>query len=97
MEAKRRFASAPVATLRAPPIGFLIGQVDFKDLAIKLGSGDKPVLIKYGVFLQTIVDFGRTDPAVPVEFDTDCQPGCKVETCSCTQAGSYWSSSTIRP
>ncbi|MFM7142722.1 MAG: DUF1566 domain-containing protein [Alphaproteobacteria bacterium] len=45
--------------------------------------------------LQTIVDFGRTDPATPVEFNKGCTPGCKVETCSCTRPGGYWSSSTI--
>ncbi|RTL72919.1 MAG: large conductance mechanosensitive channel protein MscL, partial [Hyphomicrobiales bacterium] len=30
---------------------------DFKDLAITLGGPEKPVLIKYGVFIQSIVDF----------------------------------------
>lgn len=52
-----KIVSALVENVLMPPIGFLIGQVDFKDLAIKLGSGEKPVLIKYGMFLQTVVDF----------------------------------------
>jgi len=45
--------------------------------------------------LQTIVDFGRNDPAVASVFDENCTPGCKVETCSCTHSENYWSSSTI--
>ena len=52
-----KIVSALVENVLMPPIGFLIGQVDFKDLAIKLGSAEKPVLIKYGLFLQTVVDF----------------------------------------
>ncbi|MBU6283037.1 DUF1566 domain-containing protein [bacterium] len=45
--------------------------------------------------LQTIVDFGHSDPAVPSVFHENCTPGCKVETCSCTHAENYWTSSTI--
>jgi hypothetical protein len=45
--------------------------------------------------MQTIVDFGRSEPAVPVEFDNACTPGCKVEACSCTRSANYWTSSTI--
>ncbi len=52
-----KIVSALVENVLMPPIGFILGRVDFKDLAISLGSGDKPVLIKYGVFLQTLVDF----------------------------------------
>jgi large conductance mechanosensitive channel len=37
----------------------LIGGINFSDLAIKLGTDPKgaPVLLKYGSFIQTIVDF----------------------------------------
>ncbi len=56
-------AFAPiVATLTdniiMPPIGYLLGGVDFKNFAVTMPvpKGD-PVLIKYGVFLQAIVDF----------------------------------------
>ena len=52
-----KIVSALVENVLMPPIGFILGRVDFKDLAITLGSGDKPVLIKYGMFLQTVVDF----------------------------------------
>lgn len=43
-----------------PPLGLLLGNVDFSDLAITLkeAAGDAPaVLWKYGAFIQTVVDF----------------------------------------
>jgi len=43
-----------------PPVGFLLGGVDFGTLQIilKEASGNKPaVTIKYGLFINTIVDF----------------------------------------
>jgi large conductance mechanosensitive channel len=43
-----------------PPIGMLLGGVDFSDLAVtmKAAEGDAPaVLWKYGAFIQSIVDF----------------------------------------
>lgn len=52
-----KIVSALVENILMPPIGFILGRVDFKDLAISLGTAEKPVLIKYGVFLQTVVDF----------------------------------------
>ena len=43
-----------------PPIGLLIGGVDFSDLAITLKEavGDTPaVMLSYGKFIQTTFDF----------------------------------------
>lgn len=43
-----------------PPIGLLIGGVDFTDLAItlKAAEGELPaVVLSYGKFIQTILDF----------------------------------------
>jgi len=43
-----------------PPLGLLIGGVDFSDLAIVLKEavGETPaVLLRYGAFIQTVVDF----------------------------------------
>lgn len=43
-----------------PPIGLLVGNVDFSDLVLKLSSpiGDaKPVAIKYGMFINEVVNF----------------------------------------
>ncbi len=52
-----------------PPIGMLVGGVDFADLSVTLGNGPekilpdgtkevaKEVFLKYGAFLQTVFDF----------------------------------------
>jgi large conductance mechanosensitive channel len=48
-----------------PPIGFLIGGIDFSDLVLRLGSPATDakgvvsggVIIKYGVFLNTVLQF----------------------------------------
>ena len=43
-----------------PPVGLLIGGVDFSDLAItlKAAEGDIPaVVLSYGKFIQTVLDF----------------------------------------
>ena len=43
-----------------PPIGMLMGKVDFSDLTIKLKDkvGDAPaVVVKYGLFINTVIDF----------------------------------------
>jgi large conductance mechanosensitive channel len=43
-----------------PPLGILLGQVNFADLAItlKAASGDvAAVTLNYGKFVQTVVDF----------------------------------------
>ena len=40
-----------------PPLGMLIGKVNFTDLAINLGSEAEPVMWKYGAFLQQVFDF----------------------------------------
>ena len=42
-----------------PPIGLLIGNVNFSDLALHIGTDPtgKAVLLKYGVFIQTVFEF----------------------------------------
>ena len=43
-----------------PPIGMLLGQVDFKDLAITLKAATEEaeaVTLNYGLFVQNLVDF----------------------------------------
>jgi len=52
-----KIVSALVENILMPPIGFLLKGVDFRDLAINIGTAQAPVLIKYGVFLQTVIDF----------------------------------------
>jgi large conductance mechanosensitive channel len=52
-----KIVSALVENMLMPPIGFLLKGVDFRDLAVSIGTAQTPVLIKYGVFLQTVIDF----------------------------------------
>ena len=55
-----KIVSSFVKDVIMPPIGILIGGVDFSDLAITLKDavGDVPaVVISYGAFIQTLVDF----------------------------------------
>lgn len=54
-----KIVSSFVGDVIMPPIGVLLGGVDFTNLSIVVKeAGNKPaVLISYGKFLQTIVDF----------------------------------------
>ena len=62
-----RIVSSFVNDVVMPPIGLLVGNVDFSNLFVNLGSGvyetvaaaeeaGAPIL-KYGLFLQTVFDF----------------------------------------
>ncbi|MFJ2547419.1 large-conductance mechanosensitive channel protein MscL [Pseudomonas sp. NPDC087612] len=55
-----KIVSSFVGDVIMPPIGLLIGGVDFSDLAVtlKAAEGDIPaVVMAYGKFIQTILDF----------------------------------------
>lgn len=55
-----KIVSSLVADVIMPPIGLAVGGVNFADLAIVLRAAieDQPeVVIAYGKFLQTIIDF----------------------------------------
>ena len=55
-----KIVSSLVADVVMPPIGLLLSGVDFSDLAITLkaaAEGTPAVVISYGKFLQTAVDF----------------------------------------
>lgn len=55
-----KIVSSFVKDVLMPPLGLIIGDVDFSDLAITLkeAAGDAPaVLLKYGAFIQTVFDF----------------------------------------
>lgn len=43
-----------VANIITPPIGLLLGKIDIQDLVLNLGGS---VEIKYGLFLQAVIDF----------------------------------------
>jgi large conductance mechanosensitive channel len=55
-----KIVSSFVADVVTPPLGYLIGGVDFSKLAITLPAlqeGKEAVTLKYGVFLQATFDF----------------------------------------
>lgn len=55
-----KIVSSFVGDVIMPPIGLLLGGVDFSDLALTLKSaeGDQPaVMLKYGMFINTVIDF----------------------------------------
>jgi large conductance mechanosensitive channel len=54
-----KIVSSFVGDVIMPPLGLLIGGVNFSDFAVTLGTDPKgaPVLLKYGAFLQAMFDF----------------------------------------
>ncbi|MEX0606184.1 MAG: large-conductance mechanosensitive channel protein MscL [Marinobacter sp.] len=55
-----KIVSSFVADVLMPPIGLLIGGVDFSNLSITLqaaSEGAEAVALRYGVFLQAVFDF----------------------------------------
>lgn len=55
-----KIVSSFVNDVLMPPIGILLGGVDFKDLAIVLKAATEDVAevtINYGMFIQTVIDF----------------------------------------
>jgi large conductance mechanosensitive channel len=62
-----KIASSLVADILMPPIGKLMGNVDFSSLFIVLGAGTYPSLaaakaagaatLNYGIFINTVIDF----------------------------------------
>ena len=62
-----KIVSSLVADMLMPPIGKLMGNVDFSNLFIVLGAGTYPSLaaakaagaatLNYGIFINTIIDF----------------------------------------
>jgi hypothetical protein len=44
--------------------------------------------------LQSIVNYGKVNPAVSTAFNNNCTPGSTVLTGSCTAPSTYWSSSS---
>ena len=62
-----KIVSSLVNDVIMPPIGLLMGNVDFSNLFVNLGAGDYASLavaeeagaplIKYGVFINTVLDF----------------------------------------
>jgi large conductance mechanosensitive channel len=55
-----KIVGSAVADIIMPPIGLVLGGVDFSSLALVLKEGatpDETVTMNYGKFIQTVVDF----------------------------------------
>ncbi|MGB5625052.1 MAG: large-conductance mechanosensitive channel protein MscL [Woeseiaceae bacterium] len=52
-----KIVSSLVADVIMPPIGMIMGGVDFSSLAFALGEGEGAASINYGVFINTVLDF----------------------------------------
>ena len=54
-----KIVSSLVENIIMPPLGMAMSGVNFSDLAVVLGTGPdgKAILLKYGAFLQTVLDF----------------------------------------
>src|SRR5215510_12664199 len=62
-----KIVSSFVADILMPPLGLLLGKVDFSNLFVTLSSGSYPSLtaakaagaatVNYGVFLNSVIDF----------------------------------------
>ena len=53
-----KIVSSVVGDVLMPVIGLVLGGIDFSALAFTIGGTDEaPVLLKYGAFIQAIIDF----------------------------------------
>lgn len=53
-----KIVNSLVADIIMPPIGLIIGQVNFRDLKLIIGGTDEaPVTWNYGNFIQIVVEF----------------------------------------
>jgi large conductance mechanosensitive channel len=55
-----KIVSSLVADIIMPPIGMMLGKINFSDLAVTLkeaGNGAAAVTLNYGKFVQSLVDF----------------------------------------
>ncbi len=46
--------------------------------------------------LQSLVNYGALSPALHAPFTAGCMGGCAATACSCSQASTYWSSTTYQ-
>ena len=52
-----KIVSSLVDDILMPLVGVVTGNVDFTSLVCKFGEGETAATLKYGVFIQNIVDF----------------------------------------
>ena len=52
-----KIVSSLVSDVIMPPIGMVMGNVDFSDLALVLGEGESAATLNYGMFINTVINF----------------------------------------
>ena len=53
-----KIVSSVVGDVLMPSIGLVLGGVNFAGLAVQIGgTAEAPVLLKYGAFIQAVIDF----------------------------------------
>lgn len=54
-----KVVSSLVSDLIMPPLGLIIGRVDFSKMALQIGTNPKggPILLQYGMFVNALVAF----------------------------------------
>jgi large conductance mechanosensitive channel len=54
-----KIVSSLVENVIMPPLGMALSGINFSDIATQIGVGvdGKPVMLKYGAFLQSVIDF----------------------------------------
>ena len=52
-----KIVSSLVDDVLMPIVGMITGNVDFTNLAFKIGEGEEAAVLKYGNFIQNTVDF----------------------------------------
>ena len=52
-----KIVSSLVKDVIMPPIGMVMGGMDFSSLAVALGEGEGAATINYGMFINTVLDF----------------------------------------
>ena len=52
-----KIVSSLVDDVLMPLVGMVTGNVDFTALAVQIGEGEGAAVLKYGMFIQNVVDF----------------------------------------
>jgi large conductance mechanosensitive channel len=53
-----KIVTSVVGDVLMPVIGLIVGGIDFKEMAWVIGgTAEAPVLLKYGAFVQAVIDF----------------------------------------
>ena len=52
-----KIVSSLVDDVLMPLVGMITGNIDFTNLVFKIGEGEEAAILKYGTFIQNVVDF----------------------------------------